>query len=66
MVLEQKDCALEALKGDDVASRECFIIASHAMPIETIILRMGGLTLGHTLFNVYLPETVWFRFTLLE
>lgn len=67
MALGQKDRALGALQETQVADNERYIIAPQNMSIETITLKEGELALpGYTLFNGYLTNSVYFRFTLPE
>lgn len=63
----QEDQARGALQEVQVALSERYIIATNNMMIETISLREGELApVGYPLFNGYLPERVYFRFTLPE
>lgn len=67
MALGQQERASGALREAEVASAERYIIAPTDMSIETITLHVGELaTPGYTLFNGYLHNTTWFRFTLPE
>ena len=67
MALGQQERADGALREAEVASDERYIVAPADMTIETISLHVGELaTPGYTLFNGYLPQTTWFRFTLPE
>lgn len=67
MALGQKDRALGALQETAVAEKERYIIAPQDMSIETITLQKGELALpGYTLFNGYLIDSIYFRFTLPE
>ncbi|WP_262249543.1 HlyD family secretion protein [Parapedobacter soli] len=67
MALGQQERASGALKEAEVASSERYIIAPADMSIETISLHIGELaTPGYSIFNGYLPQTTWFRFTLAE
>lgn len=63
----QAEQALGALSEVRVAAAERYIIATNDMQIETIALQLGELvTAGYPLFNGYLPESVYFRFTVPE
>ncbi len=67
MALGQQERASGALREAEVASNERYVIAPADMSIETISLHVGELaTPGYSLFNGYLPNTTWFRFTLPE
>ncbi len=67
MALGQKERAGGALQEAEVASSERFIIAPADMTIETIALHLGELaTPGYAIFNGYLPQSTWFRFSLPE
>lgn len=56
-----------ALQEVRVAYAERYIIATNAMEIETISLRKGELaTAGYALFNGYIPNSTYFRFTIPE
>ncbi|WP_177732973.1 MULTISPECIES: HlyD family secretion protein [Flavobacterium] len=67
MALGQQDRALGALQEVETADKERYIIAPQDMSIETITLNVGELALpGYTLFNGYLDNTTYFRFTLPE
>jgi len=67
MALGQKDRAMGALKEVQVAERERYIIAPQDMSIETRTLQLGELALpGYTLFNGYLSESTYFRFSIPE
>src|SRR5690606_24865807 len=67
MALGQRERASGALLEAEVASSERYIVAPADMAIETISLHVGELaTPGYSLFNGYLPQTTWFRFTLPE
>lgn len=67
MASGQVDRALGALKEVETAENERYIIAPQDMSIETITLKQGELALpGYTLFNGYLNNSVYFRFTLPE
>lgn len=63
----QAEQALGALSEVRVAAAERYIIATNDMQIETIALQLGELvTAGYPLFNGYLPESLYFRFTVPE
>lgn len=63
----QADQALGALQEVQVALSERYIIATSDMMIETISLHEGELaTAGFPLFNGYIPNSVYFRFTVPE
>lgn len=63
----QASQARGALQEAKVAYSERYIIATNAMEIETITLRKGELaTAGYALFNGYLPNSTYFRFTIPE
>lgn len=67
MALGQQDRAMGALLETEIAENERYIIAPQDMTIETITLQKGELALpGYTLFNGYLVDSVYFRFTLPE
>lgn len=67
MALGQQERAAGALREAEVASDERYILAPADMTIETISLHVGELaTPGYSMFNGYLPQTTWFRFTLPE
>lgn len=67
MALGQQDRALGALKEVETADKERYVIAPQNMSIETITLTVGELALpGYTLFNGYLDNSLYFRFTLPE
>lgn len=67
MALGQQERAAGALREAEVASDERYILAPADMTIETISLHVGELaTPGYSVFNGYLPQTTWFRFTLPE
>lgn len=67
MALGQQERAAGALREAEVASGERYILAPADMTIETISLHAGELaTPGYSIFNGYLPQTTWFRFTLPE
>lgn len=63
----QAEQALGVLQEVEVALSERYVIATNSMEIETISLRVGELaTAGYPLFNGYLPNTTYFRFTIPE
>ena len=63
----QANQAMGALQEANVAYSERYIIATNDMEIETITLNKGELaTAGYALFSGYIPETVYFRFTIPE
>src|SRR5690606_6498095 len=63
----QEDQAHGALREVEIALSERYIIATNNMMIETISLREGELApAGYPLFSGYLPQNVYFRFTLPE
>lgn len=63
----QADQALGALQEVQVVLSELYIIATTDMLIETISLHEGELaTAGSPLFNGYIPDSVYFRFTVPE
>ncbi|MEQ7799685.1 biotin/lipoyl-binding protein [Pedobacter sp. ASV1-7] len=65
--LGQAEQALGVLQEVEVALSERYIIATNDMQVETISLRIGELaTAGFPLFNGYLPNTTYFRFTIPE
>ena len=67
MALGQKERAQGAVKEANVALSERYIIAPDDMSIETITLHQGELALaGYALFNGYLTNTTFFRFTVGE
>lgn len=67
MALGQQDRAMGALLETEIAENERYILAPQDMTIETITLQKGELALpGYTLFNGYLLDSVYFRFTLPE
>lgn len=67
MALGQQDRAMGALLETEIAENERYILAPQDMSIETITLQKGELALpGYTLFNGYLAESIYFRFTLPE
>ena len=67
MALGQQDRAFGALQEVETANRERYIIAPQDMSIETITLNLGELALpGYTLFNGYITNSTYFRFTVPE
>jgi HlyD family secretion protein len=67
MALGQQDRALGALQEVETADKERYIIAPQNMSIETITLNPGELALpGYTLFNGYITNSTYFRFTIPE
>lgn len=63
----QAEQALGTLQEVEIALSERYIIATNNMTIETISLHEGELaTAGFPLFNGYLPQSVYFRFTIPE
>lgn len=67
MALGQKDRAVGALKEVETADKERYILAPQDMSIETITLNLGELALpGYTLFNGYITDSIYFRFTVPE
>ncbi|MCC9016878.1 HlyD family secretion protein [Flavobacterium lipolyticum] len=67
MALGQQDRALGALQEVETADKERYIIAPQNMSIETITLNLGELALpGYTLFNGYIDNSIYFRFTIPE
>ncbi len=63
----QASQAMGALQEVNVAYSERYIIATNDMEIETIALNKGELaTAGYPLFNGYIPNTTYFRFTIPE
>lgn len=67
MAIGQENQAKGALQEANVAYSERYIIASNDMEIETISLNVGELaTAGYALFNGYIPNTTYFRFTIPE
>ncbi|MCV9928997.1 efflux RND transporter periplasmic adaptor subunit [Flavobacterium sp. LS1R49] len=67
MALGQQDRALGALQEVETADKERYIIAPQNMSIETITLTVGELALpGYTLFNGYVANSTYFRFTIPE
>ena len=67
IALGQQERAYGALQEVETANKERFVIAPHDMSIETITLNLGELALpGYTLFNGYINDSTYFRFTLQE
>ncbi|MBG6110731.1 HlyD family secretion protein [Flavobacterium sp. CG_9.10] len=67
MALGQQDKAIGALQEVETADKERYIIAPQDMSIETITLNLGELALpGYTLFNGYITDSIYFRFTVVE
>ena len=67
MAIGQENQARGALQEANVAYSERYIIATNEMEIETISLNVGELaTAGYALFNGYIPNTTYFRFTIPE
>ena len=67
MALGQEDQARGALQEANVAYSERYIIATNDMEIETISLNVSELaTAGYALFNGYIPNSTYFRFTIPE
>ncbi|WP_306353743.1 HlyD family secretion protein [Flavobacterium sp. '19STA2R22 D10 B1'] len=67
MALGQQNRALGALQEAETADKERYIIAPQDMTIENITLKIGELALpGYTLFNGYLLDSTYFRFTFPE
>lgn len=63
----QASQAMGALQEANVAYSERYVIATNDMEIETIALHKGELaTAGYALFNGYVPNTTYFRFTVPE
>ena len=63
----QANQAAGALQEAKVAYSERYVIATNNMEIETITLRKGELaTAGYAIFNGYVPESTYFRFTIPE
>lgn len=63
----QADQAMGALQEANIAYSERYIIATNNMEIETISLNKGELaTAGFALFNGYVPNSTYFRFTIPE
>jgi HlyD family secretion protein len=67
MALGQQDRAFGALQEVETADKERYVIAPQDMSIETITLNLGELALpGYTLFNGYITNGTYFRFTIPE
>ena len=67
MALGQQDTAYGALQEVESANKERYVIAPQDMSIETITLNLGELALpGYTLFNGYISNSTYFRFTVQE
>ena len=67
MALGQQDRAYGALQEVETADKERYVIAPQDMSIETITLNVGELALpGYTLFNGYISNSTYFRFTIPE
>ncbi len=67
IALGQQDRALGALQEVETADKERYIVAPQDMSIETITLTIGELALpGYTLFNGYIANSTYFRFTIPE
>lgn len=67
MAKGQANQAEGALMEAQIAKGERYIIATNAMEIETITLKKGELaTAGYALFNGYLPNSTYFRFSVPE
>lgn len=67
MATGQAEQAAGVLQEARVAYSERYIIATSDMEIETISLNKGELaTAGFALFNGYIPESTYFRFTVPE
>jgi HlyD family secretion protein len=67
MALGQQDRAFGALQEVETADKERYVIAPQDMSIETITLNLGELALpGYTLFNGYISNSTYFRFTVPE
>ncbi len=67
MAAGQASQAKGALQEANVAYSERYVIATNDMEIETISLNTGELaTAGFALFNGYIPESTYFRFTVPE
>jgi HlyD family secretion protein len=65
--LGQQDRAYGALQEVESANKERYVIAPQDMSIETITLNLGELALpGYTLFNGYISNSTYFRFTVQE
>jgi HlyD family secretion protein len=63
----QQEQATGLLSEVKIAYSERYVIATNEMTIETISLRAGELaTAGYPLFNGYMTNSTWFRFTIPE
>ncbi|MFT3794857.1 HlyD family secretion protein [Flavobacterium sp.] len=63
----QQEQAGGVLEEIEVAYSERYVIATNYMSVETISLREGELAAaGFPLFNGYIPNSTWFRFTIPE
>jgi HlyD family secretion protein len=63
----QNDQASGVLQEVEIAYSERYILATNTMTIETITLRQGELAVaGYPVFNGYLTNSTWFRFTIPE
>lgn len=63
----QANQAMGALQEANVAYSERYVIATNDMEIETVSLNKGELaTAGFALFSGYIPDTIYFRFTVPE
>lgn len=67
MAIGQENQARGVLQEANVAYSERYIIATNDMEVETISLNVGELaTAGYALFNGYIPNSTYFRFTIPE
>lgn len=67
MAIGQENQARGVLQEANVAYSERYIIATNDMEIEIISLNVGELaTAGYALFNGYIPNSTYFRFTIPE
>lgn len=67
MAIGQETQARGSLQEANVVYSERYIIATNDMEIETIALSVGELaTAGYALFNGYIPDSTYFRFTIPE
>ncbi|GLU55176.1 hypothetical protein Dfri01_46370 [Dyadobacter frigoris] len=65
--LGQQEQAGGILKEVEVAYSERYIIATNFMTVETITIHEGELAAaGYPVFNGYIPNSTWFRFTIPE
>lgn len=63
----QQEQASGALQEAEVNYSERYIIATNHMAVETITLHEGELApAGYPVFNGYIPNSTWFRFTVPE